>query len=466
MTSVQDTTTLLVFPPFCTPASPSYSINYLSTFLTNNNIENKVLDLNLKFHQLMFPDQYQYYKSFTDNYNLDEYNKITKDFQKISSQVYSKNNRGVINDELPDLFNELLHEITKHNPTTVAFSIVYSSQAFYSLVLIKELNKLNIKTIVGGPAVNSKLTSAAYKKLDNEVQLLDEITDKKIDHDKLVCNRIINFNYDEDYFISSKVIPIKTSSSCFYQLCAFCSHHGNVKYSEYDLNDIKQTIINSKSKNIFFIDDMISTKRLLNISNMIKDLNVNWMCQLRPTIDLTKEVLQQLYDSGLKIIIWGVESGNDRVLKLIRKGTNVKDLQVVLKNSYEVGITNVTYIMFGFPTETEEEFMDTIDMLQRNNEFISLVSTSVFGVHKETPIYNEPEKYGVLKVIQKPRTVLEPKLDYTVKSGLTNEQVKKLKKKNMFKIEKINKFPKEMNYFREQMLCLVSIMDNISTKKQ
>ena len=139
MTSVQDTTTLLVFPPFCTPASPSYSINYLSTFLTNNNIENKVLDLNLKFHQLMFPDQYQYYKSFTNNYNLDEYNKITKDFQKISSQVYSKNNRGVINDELPDLFNELLHEITKYNPTTVAFSIVYSSQAFYSLVLIKEL---------------------------------------------------------------------------------------------------------------------------------------------------------------------------------------------------------------------------------------------------------------------------------------------------------------------------------------
>ena len=199
---------------------------------------------------------------------------------------------------------------------------------------------------------------------------------------------------------------------------------------------------------------------------MIKELNVNWMCQLRPTIDLTKEVLQQLYDSGLKIIIWGVESGNDRVLKLIRKGTNVKDLQVVLKNSYAVGITNVTYIMFGFPTETEEEFMDTIDMLQRNNEFISLVSTSVFGVHKETPIYNEPEKYGVLKVIQKPRTVLEPKLDYTVKSGLTNEQVKKLKKKNMFKIEKINKFPKEMNYFREQMLCLVSIMDNISTKKK
>ena len=448
--------TVLVFPPFCTPASPSYSINYLASFLQKNGVENKVLDLNIKFHQLKFPEQYKYYQNFTENYDQDKYDEITKNFQKISSKVYSENNRKVINNELPELFEEMLSEITKYKLKNVAFSIVYSSQAFYTLVLIKELSKLGIKTIIGGPAVNSKLKSAATKHLNNEVELLQEILGEKVVHDKLVCDKIIDFDIKRDYFISKPVIPIKTSSSCFYQLCAFCSHHGKVKYSEYDLDEIKQIIINSKAKNFFFIDDMISTKRLLAISEMIKDLNVNWMCQLRPTIDLTKNILQQLYDSGLKIIIWGVESGNDRVLKLIRKGTNVKDLEVVLKNSFEVGITNVTYIMFGFPTETEEEFMDTINMLERNKEYISLVSTSVFGVHKDTPIYNEPEKYGVLKVIQQPRTVLEPKLSYSVKEGLTHDQVIKLKKKNMYKIEKINNFPKEMNYFREQMLCLVS----------
>jgi len=448
--------TILIFPPFCTPASPSYSINYLASFLKNNNVKNKVLDLNLKFHQLKFPDFYQYYKTFTENYDSEEYSEITRKFQKISSKTYSENNKKVVNNELPDLFDEMLQEIIKHEPKTVAFSIVYSSQAFYALALINKLNEFGIKTIIGGPAINSKLRSVATKTLNNEVELLQEIIDKKINHTKLVCNRIINYSSDEKYFIPQAVIPIKTSSSCYYQQCAFCNHHGNVKYFEYSLKDIKQTIINSKAKNFFFIDDMISKKRLLDIANVIGDLNINWMCQLRPTIDLDKKTLQKLYDSGLKIIIWGVESGNDRILKLIRKGTNVKDLKIVLKDSFDVGITNVLYIMFGFPTETESEFMDTINFLEDHSEIISLVSTSVFGMQKDTPIYKEPSKYDVIEIVEEKRTVLEPKLTYSVKKGLTREEILKLKKRKMNRIEQINKFPKNMNYFREQMLCLMS----------
>ncbi len=448
--------TILIFPPFCTPASPSYSINYLASFLRKNEVENEVLDLNLLFHQLKFPDFYQYYKNFTENYDSEEYSKMTKEFQNISSKTYSENNKKVVENELPELFNEMLSEIIKYKPEIVAFSIVYSSQAFYSLVLINKLNELGIKTIIGGPAINSKLRSAATKTLNNEVELLQEIIAKKIDHSKLICDRIINFNSKEKYFIPSPVIPIKTSSSCYYQQCAFCNHHGNVKYSEYKLEDIKQTIINSNAKNFFFIDDMISKKRLLDIADTVGNLDVNWMCQLRPTIDLDKETLQRLYDSGMKMVIWGVESGNDRILKLIRKGTNVKDVKVVLKDSFDVGITNVLYIMFGFPTETEQEFMDTFNFLEDHSEIISLISTSVFGMQKDTPIYKDPEKYDVIEIVEEKRTVLEPKLTYSVKKGLTREEIFKLKKKNMNRILRINKFPKNMNYFREQMLCLVS----------
>jgi len=350
----------------------------------------------------------------------------------------------------------MLQEIIIRDPKVVEFSIVYSSQVFYALALIKRLNEVGIKTIIGGPAVNSKLISVASKHLKNEVELLQEIRGKELDHSKLICDRVINYDFKENYFIPSSVIPIKTSSSCYYQQCAFCSHHNNMKYSEYDLNDIKQTIINSKAKNFFFIDDMISKKRLLDIAKTIGDLNVNWMCQLRPTIDLDKETLQRLFDSGMKVVIWGVESGNDRILKLIRKGTNVKDVKVVLNDSHNVGITNVLYIMFGFPTETEEEFMDTIDFLQEQSGLISLISTSIFGMQKNTPIYKDPEKYGVIKIVEEKRTILEPKLTYSTQDGLTRNEVITLKRKNMNKIKCINKFPKDMNYFREQMLCLVS----------
>ena len=95
-------------------------------------------------------------------------------------------------------------------------------------------------------------------------------------------------------------------------------------------------------------------------------------------------------------------------------------------------------------------------LLGDHSEIISLISTSVFGMQKDTPIYKDPEKYDVIEIVEEKRTVLEPKLTYSVKKGLTREGIFKLKKKNMNRILRINKFPKNMNYFREQMLCLVS----------
>jgi len=198
---------------------------------------------------------------------------------------------------------------------------------------------------------------------------------------------------------------------------------------------------------------MIHEKRLLQIAEIMKQKKVIWTCQLRPT-KFSKETLQTLSDSGLKMIIWGVESGNDRVLKLMRKGTNKIEISQILKDSHIAGIKNVIYTMFGFPTETKEEFIETIKFLQENNEYIDLVSTSIFGLQKGTVIYDRPDLFEIKKIHEKKRTVLEPKITYDVESGLTNEEATKLRQKYKKTIEKINKYPKTMNFFREHMLII------------
>ena len=65
-----------------------------------------------------------------------------------------------------------------------------------------------------------------------------------------------------------------------------------------------------------------------------------------------------------------------------------------------------------------------------------------------------PEKYDI-KISEEQRTVLEPKLSYEVISGLTQKKVVRLKDRNIKRIERINKFPKSMNFFREHMLCMI-----------
>lgn len=472
---------LLVYLPFCTPASPPYSITHLYSFLKNNCNEHiDVLDLNLEFHKLKFPEYQTYYNNIK---NWSNYDQTTHEYIKFTSLVYSDNNKKVVKGEKPEFFNELIKKITDKKPDIVAFSIVYSSQAFYGYSIIKELKSTNNKiiNIIGGPAINEKLAGISDEVLNNEIDLLDYILGKKVmvekknivkiktfvekkirlnqktEHDKLNFDFSIDFSIYNltEYFTIKPVIPIKTSSTCYYKKCAFCSHFNKTPYHEFSLDWIKKTIINSKQTHFFLIDDMIPTKRLLEIAEAFKPLNIYWTCQLKPTKDLDYETLKKLKESGLRLVMWGVESGNDRILTLMRKGTNKKDIEQVLQGSHDVGIKNNVYILLGFPTETKDEFLETIEFLKKNERNIDLVSASVFGLQKNTEIYNHPDMFGITNIIEEERTILNPKISYELREGLTQEEANKLRNRYKKTIEHINKYPKTMSFFREHMFCLI-----------
>lgn len=438
---------LLVYPPFCTPATPPYSLTRIYSFLKNNSgHEIEVLDLNLEFHKMKFPESQKYFQQK----NWKDYDEITKKYQKDSFRTYSKNNKLVLAGKKPELFKELLKKIKEKKPDLVAFSIVYSSQSFYAHSIIGALE--NIKTVIGGPAVNKKLIDITDKYFKDEIEFLKFLGEKTTKKEIIPDFSIYNL---KEYFTPFPVIPIKTSNTCYYKQCAFCTHFAEEKYCEYDLDFIKKTIINSEQKHFFLIDDMIPARRLLELSKIFKPLNIKWTCQLKPTKDFDFETLKKLKESGLVMIMWGVESGSQRILDLIKKGTKINDIKKVLSDSHKAGIKNIAYIIFGFPTETKKEFLDTIAFLEENSESIDLVSTSVFGLHKGTEIYNNPSKFGITKIIEEKRTMLDSKISYKVEKGLTQKQAVRLRDNYKKTIENIDKFPHKMNFFREHMLCLL-----------
>ncbi|MBW2967700.1 radical SAM protein [Candidatus Woesearchaeota archaeon] len=453
------TKTLLIYPPFCTPAAPPYSIANIHAFLKNNipaKHELAVLDLNLEFHCQKFANFRRYYERLDIDYNREEYSQTTEEFKRQTEKVYSQNNKAVIDKQLPELFDELLQLILDEKPDIVAFSIVYSSQAFYATALIRELKKLNIRTVIGGPAINEKLIRLADATLRNELELLSYIEGREIDHNALNFKTVIDYSIFplHRYFTPEPVLPYRTSSACYYRQCAFCTHFGQAQYFEYPLENIRKSIHASKARYIFITDDMIHKQRLLDIAAMLKPLKVSWLCQLRPTKDLDKETLKTLKDSGLKVILWGIESGCDRILKLMKKGTNRVDIAHVLKHSKAAGICNGVYVIFGFPSETEEELIETVDFLNDNRDNIDLISTSIFGLQKGSAVYAKPEEFGIKAIIEEKRTILEPKITYTLKAGITPERASELKRRYRPVLESINRFPKTMNFFREHMLVL------------
>ena len=69
-----------------------------------------------------------------------------------------------------------------------------------------------------------------------------------------------------------------------------------------------------------------------------------------------------------------IKNEGEVVLVIELKGTNKKDIHDVLKRTHKIGIKNVVYTVFGFPTETKEEFLETIQFLTDNKKYIDLCS--------------------------------------------------------------------------------------------
>jgi hypothetical protein len=445
---------LLIHPPFCTPVSPSYAISHIYSALKSNcpDVSVAALDLNLEFHALRYPAFQKYSQTFLEDYSPKEYEIRMKKFLSETKQDYSLSNRNVVHDIEPLMFSEMLDIVMSHSPDIVAFSIVYSSQVFYTYALIKVLKEKGVVTVVGGPAVNSLLLKTADKTIADEKGLVEFVIGRKAE---IAGNCLPDFSiWDEKgYFTPSLVVPLKTCSTCYYKQCAYCAHYASEQYKEYPITEIALSAKGQKL--VFMVDDMIKKERLLSLAEVFKAEGITWTCQLRPTKEYDTNTLKILSDSGLKMLMWGVESGSDRVLSLIGKGTNTADIQKVLADSHAAGIRNICYTLFGFPTETEAESIQTIDFIQANKEYIDLVSTSVFGLQKGTPIYRNPFRYGISEIIEEKRTILDEKIDYTVSSGLSNKDAKKIRDRYKKTLEKLDRYPKSMNFFREHMLCLI-----------
>jgi radical SAM superfamily enzyme YgiQ (UPF0313 family) len=435
---------LILNLPVHAPSVMPYSLCMMNAVLNSEIDANiSVLDLNAKYHK-------KFFKTFYERLDKDNYFSLLDEFIAKTRSEYPKISKNAIKGEKPDGYKFIIKQILDKKPDYICMSFTYNSQVFFARSIINELKKLNIKVIIGGPADLSKIKKEVVH-LQNYKELIDYFVDKGFE--KFSKKAILDFSiFDKlDYFTKEIVYPIRTAKSCPYKLCTFCTHHGFSKYDMFDLDFIKETIQHNKMKKICFIDDCFTSDRLLKIAKMLKTLNVKWWCQLRPTKDMI-DILPELYDSGLRSVAWGVESGNQRVLDYMVKGTKVDEISNVLKKAKKIGVINQIYVMFGLPTETKDEFMDTINFLENNKENIDLISTSVFGLQKGSLIYDNPKKYGVSNVMTKDRTLLGEKITYETSQGLSNNETKKLKKEYMKKIESIDKIPRIINSCKEQIL--------------
>ncbi len=448
---------LIIYPPFCTPTAMPYSLAALKSNLKASlQLDIQCLDLNAYFHTLQFPT---YYQNIQQAYQqgLTAYGTLLQNFENESREIYAQNHKLIVHKQPPHHIQTLIQHIKDQKPDFIAFSLVYNSQCFYSESLIDELqhNPLtsSLPIITGGPAVTSNIKKKTIY-LKNEQEFITYLKSKNIQsppQSTIIIHPDFHDFHPQHYLSAKPIYPLKSSTTCFYKLCTFCTHFAKVPYAEYPIETIVQTIKNHNIKYIYFIDDMISTKRLLELAKALTPLNIKWWVQLRPTKDLIP-ALPTLAQAGLHTVCWGVESANQRILDLMKKGTHIEDIPQILATSHNAQIKNMIYIMFGFPTETKEEVMHSFDFLTENKNNIDLICSSIFGLQQGSTIYDHPQDYNITEINEKTRTVLDPKITFTINAGLTTEETKKIRHRHMHRINAINKFPKVFDFVKEQML--------------
>ncbi len=112
-----------------------------------------------------------------------------------------------------------------------------------------------------------------------------------------------------------------------------------------------------------------------------------FICQTRADIICKKpDMIRHLRDAGLKMFSIGFESGNDRILRLLRKGVTAEQNRRAAEICHELGIMIDANYMLGMPTETEDEMMDTVRMINEMEPEIR--SASFFTPHPGTDLFN------------------------------------------------------------------------------
>jgi hypothetical protein len=150
-----------------------------------------------------------------------------------------------------------------------------------------------------------------------------------------------------------------------------------------------------------FVDEAAppALMRALALEILRRKLVVSWWTNVRFEKSFTRDLCLLLKASGCIAVSGGLEVASDRLLELIQKGITVAQVARVNKHFTEAGIMVHAYLMYGFPTQTAQETIDSLEMVRQLFKAGILQSAfwHQFAMTAHSPVGLEPEKYKVLK---------------------------------------------------------------------
>ncbi len=183
-----------------------------------------------------------------------------------------------------------------------------------------------------------------------------------------------------------------------------------------------------KVEMINFCDEAVPIPKLLKIADLLikRDISLKWYTYSKFDAKLTDLSCEKLKESGCIGLMFGLESASQRVNDLMNKGVNVKKAQNIIDILKKHGISCNVSAMIGFPGETQEEMLETVDFLKSNFSPKFSAYLSIFSLNYGSYVYNNPEEFGI--------TYIEDNKDYFYKDSYSFECKNQVPYETMMKI--------------------------------
>ncbi len=436
----------LIFAPFRISVAPPYGIANLSSFLKEKGYNVRSLDLNAEISEV-----YKFFKRMMCMpvdleatieslsypflislfYNPEDSKNVLRELM-INNTLFEKDDLDYFIDWL--LNNRLkltvekkikiwVNRILNGDPDIVGFS-TFCTNFPLTLIIAKELKKerKDLLIVLGGPHVfwytNEILQhlpwidvivkgegESAFLKIINEFKNNSSISGGIIFEPNIKDINDLPFPDFSDFDFGKYMygaIPISMSRGCVYN-CSFCHEKRfwktfRSKKPHTVVKEIETQLDKYDLDSFLFCDSLINGNRTLlkQFCEILiaKDLEIYW-CGHSSIKNIDKELLKKIRKAGCGSLFYGVESGSQRILDKMHKGTNLFEIEKTIENTMREDIWPLTYWLIGFPGEQISDIKKTKDFILKNKDNIGGAVFHRFILTKESPVFNTPQLFGI-----------------------------------------------------------------------
>ncbi|SBT17031.1 Radical SAM superfamily protein [Marinomonas gallaica] len=261
---------------------------------------------------------------------------------------------------------------------------------------------------------------------------------------------------------------------CYWKKCSFCDvsldYIERYDYAGADIlvDRIEQLIEETGQTGFHFVDEAAPPKALFAMAERLieRGVVISWWGNIRFEKTFTPEKCQLLADSGCIAVSGGLEVASDRLLQLMKKGVSVEQVARVTKGFSDAGILVHAYLMYGFPTQTEQETVDALEMVRQmmSQGCFQSAYWHRFAATIHSPIGINPEEYGIT-LAERPDTLFaENDVDFFDPTNVDHDMLGNGLRKALYNYMHGIGFDQSLSFWFDQSVARPTVKKDLISK--